>query len=162
MIKFSIIFALLLLGVTCQTYDVIVIGTGTSGSVLCGEISSDIKLRVLCLENGYDVSDGTTEHISVNTPFSPSHALYKGVYNGQCENRKTYRRANAFGGGHSISGSASIRPSPEQYDQLYVPLVGQDWEWSRMEKILKWMENVTAPLIMYLLILIVVNKDGLI
>ena len=135
--------------VSAVRYDAIVIGVGASGSLACGKIS-ELNKRVLCLENGHDVTDSLAyEHPSINSPFSGSHSVFAGVFLGQTENGKKFKRADTLGGGPQISGSGAIRPSPIQYEVEYIQRAGLDptiWSYyPRIAAALKYIENYTTP-----------------
>ena len=126
------------------TFDYIIVGGGSAGSILANRLSASTSNRVLLCEAGEDTPDGrvpeaildgrfgmaprdarflwhrlrvTTEVISHNDPNAPRPRELR------------YEQARVLGGGSSINGQLANRGSPADYDDWEARgAIGWRWE----------------------------------
>jgi choline dehydrogenase len=103
-----------------KTYDYIVVGSGSAGSVIASRISEDASLRVLLLEAG-----PLDNHLYVKMPAALGFPLkddrFNWLYHSQPESflagRRIYQpRGRVLGGSSSINGMIWVRGNPWDFD----------------------------------------------
>ncbi|WP_245313559.1 choline dehydrogenase [Rhizobium sp. R635] len=103
-----------------SSYDYVIIGSGSAGSVLAGRLSEDGKNRVLLLEAG-----PSDQHIHIRMPAALPLPLandrFNWFYNSEPEPHLNNRiileaRGRVLGGSSSINGMNWVRGSPWDYD----------------------------------------------
>ncbi|KAL4231300.1 hypothetical protein ACF0H5_008880 [Mactra antiquata] len=108
-----------------DTYDYIVVGAGSAGSVVAARLSEDKKYRVLLLEAGghYDQSEAMHVPIRWISLGQPEHYWQyytepqKHAFQGMKENRGLLPRGRVLGGTSSINGMQLTRGSPFDFDE---------------------------------------------
>ncbi|HEY6434025.1 MAG TPA: GMC family oxidoreductase N-terminal domain-containing protein [Acetobacteraceae bacterium] len=126
-----------------KTYDYLIVGGGSAGSILANRLSARSANEVLLCEAGEDTPDGrvpepildsrsgyasrnprflwtelrvTTEAIPHNDPDAPRPRKLR------------YEQARVLGGGSSVNGQLANRGSPRDYDE-WEQRGGRGWRW---------------------------------
>jgi len=115
------------------SYDYIVVGAGSSGSVVAARLSEDPANRVLVLEAG-----GRDEHLYLKMPLAFLKAMpdprFNWTYMTEEEphlggRRMPLPRGKVVGGSGSINGMFAMRGHPADYDQ-WAQMGAQGWSYA--------------------------------
>ena len=115
------------------TFDYIIVGAGTAGSLLANRLSADASKRVLLIEAGRK-DDYHWIHIPVGYLYCIGNPRTDWLYNTEPAaglNGRTlrYPRGKTLGGCSSINGMIYMRGQARDYDQ-WAQLTGDDtWSW---------------------------------
>src|SRR3990172_9005082 len=127
---FTFLVFLIQISQATEKYDYIVLGSGSSGSVIAARLRQDPTLKVLLLERGYDVSNDPTTAVPVaNSVISPYDLTLLPVEHLHSHEPLLSRGETptfvpwALGGGPAVSGSFWGRGDPSNYDE-WADLVG--------------------------------------
>ncbi len=118
------------------TFDTIIIGGGTAGSLLANRLSADGSHRVLLIEAGRK-DDYHWIHIPVGYLYCIGNPRTDWLYNTEPDaglNGRTlrYPRGKTLGGCSSINGMIYMRGQARDYDQ-WAQLTGDDaWRWDNV------------------------------
>lgn len=124
-----------------QTFDHIVIGGGSAGSVAASRLVEDGGSRVLLLEAGHhhrhpllDMPPGVFKLLKNGSKFFKIHETAPQEHLG---GRVTeIPQGNVLGGGSSVNGQAYVRGRPSDYDHWQEVLRGNndtiDWGWAEV------------------------------
>ena len=115
------------------TFDYIIIGAGTAGSLLANRLSMDASKRVLLIEAGRK-DDYHWIHIPVGYLYCIGNPRTDWLYQTEADaglngRQLRYPRGKALGGCSSINGMIYMRGQSRDYDQ-WARLTGDDdWRW---------------------------------
>ncbi len=127
------------------SFDYIIIGAGTAGSLLANRLSGDKTMRVLLLEAG-GKDDYHWIHIPVGYLYCIGNPRTDWLYNTEPDaglNGRVlrYPRGKVLGGCSSINGMIYMRGQARDYDQ-WAALTGDDtWRWDQCLPAFKAHEN---------------------
>ena len=127
------------------SFDYIIIGAGTAGSLLANRLSGDKTMRVLLLEAG-GKDDYHWIHIPVGYLYCIGNPRTDWLYNtephaGLNGRVLRYPRGKVLGGCSSINGMIYMRGQARDYDQ-WAALTGDDtWRWDQCLPAFKAHEN---------------------
>ena len=127
------------------TYDVIIIGAGTAGSLIANRLSADKTKRVLLIEAGRK-DDYHWIHIPVGYLYCIGNPRTDWLYQTEAEaglngRALRYPRGKTLGGSSSINGMIYMRGQSRDYDQ-WATLTGDDaWRWENALPDFKRHEN---------------------
>lgn len=123
-------------------FDLIVIGAGSSGSVIASRASEDPNLQVLLIEAGPDY-----EKLS-ETPFdltnghnnSYSHHDWSLTYEPTGNRKSALPRGKVVGGSSAVNTAIALRGMPEDYDE-WASLGNSQWSWDKVLPAFKRLER---------------------
>ncbi len=127
-----------------QTFDFIIVGSGSAGSVLAERLSASGKHSVLVLEAG-----GTDMRFYVQMPLGYGKMFFDKTVNwmykaepdpGLAGNADHWPRGKVMGGSSSINAMVWIRGAKEDYDE-WEALGNKGWGWADMLPIFKRLED---------------------
>lgn len=115
-----------------QTFDYVIVGAGSAGSVLANRLSANPSNRVLLLEAG-----GKDRHPLIHVPAGFVRTMNNPRYNWKFEsepepgtqNRKLpIARGKGLGGSSTINGMAYVRGQARDYDD-WAQMGNRGWSW---------------------------------
>ena len=128
-----------------ESYDYVIIGAGSAGSVLARRLSEDAGVSVLVLEaGGSDLSVIVAMPSALTMPMNTRRFNWGMVtepepgLNGRCINLP---RGKGMGGSSSINGMCYVRGNPMDYE-LWEAKGASGWHWANVLPYFQKMENV--------------------
>lgn len=127
-----------------QSYDYIVVGGGSAGSIMAARLSQRPDRTVLLLEAG-----GPVDNWLLRVPFGVAkvwnHPAWNWSYRSEPEpglagRRVNHPRGKVIGGSASINMMAFVRGHPREYDQWAQTGLGE-WSWEKVLPYFKRLES---------------------
>ncbi|KAL4264950.1 GMC oxidoreductase family protein [Pleurotus pulmonarius] len=121
------------------TYDYVIVGAGTAGSVLANRLSEDRNVRVLVVEAGR--SDNGTDVANIRIPFNAPIATpgtpfdwnYTTVNQVALNNQpEAYPRGKVLGGTSTTNYLVYTRGASNDYDRLATVADDEGWTWDNL------------------------------
>ncbi|KAK0192534.1 aryl-alcohol-oxidase from pleurotus Eryingii [Armillaria mellea] len=137
-------------GVLNATYDFIIVGAGTAGSVVANRLTEDSACSVLIIEAG--TSDENI--LDIEVPFLSSSLLspssltwnYSTVAQEGLDDRIiSYVRGKVFGGSSSTNFLGYTRGSDDEYDRWANITMDSGWSWTNLEPFYRKSERLVDP-----------------
>ncbi|KAK8029811.1 GMC oxidoreductase [Apiospora rasikravindrae] len=122
-----------------QTYDVIIVGGGTSGLVLANRLTENPNLHVLVLESGNDRTGDPNTLTPGAWPLltnSPNDWTFQTVPQKDLERQITVPQGKALGGSSAVNSFLFTNTSKETVDG-WKDLGNEGWDYASYEKALK-------------------------
>jgi 5-(hydroxymethyl)furfural/furfural oxidase len=137
-----------------MTYDYIIVGGGSAGSVMAHRLSAKSTNQVLVCEAGQDTPDGKvppeildsypgTAYFDPRFHWSELKVHTEIVSHNRPEERpalRKYEQARVLGGGSSINGQLANRGAPSDYDE-WERKGAQGWNWNAVLPYFKKVER---------------------
>ena len=128
-----------------NSYDFIVVGAGSAGSVLANRLSASGEHRVLCLEAGLKGSDYIWSRIPVGVAKLIDNPAVNWCYSsepddGSGQRRIEVPRGKMLGGSSSINGMVFVRGQKQDYDH-WAQLGNRGWSYQDVLPLFKKMES---------------------
>jgi choline dehydrogenase len=130
-----------------ETFDYVIVGAGSAGSVLANRLSESGRVRVLLLEaGGSDRSLWIQMPIGYGKVFHDARVNWKYITEpvpGLDNNRSYWPRGKVLGGSSSINAMVYVRGHPRDYAEWQAAAPG--WGWDEVAPVFKRMEDWDGP-----------------
>lgn len=128
-----------------STYDFIVVGAGSAGSVLANRLSASGEYRVLCLEAGTQGSGYIWSRIPAGVAKLIDNPAVNWCYSAEADEGSGQRnievpRGKMLGGSSSINGMVFVRGQKQDYDH-WAQLGNRGWSYDDILPLFKQMES---------------------
>ncbi|MDC0399670.1 GMC family oxidoreductase N-terminal domain-containing protein [Alphaproteobacteria bacterium] len=128
-----------------ETYDFIIIGAGSAGSVLANRLTECGRYKVLCLEAGTEGSNYFWSRMPAGVAKLIDNPLVNWCYSsepdeGSGQRRIEIPRGKMLGGSSSINGMVFVRGQAQDYDH-WAQLGNRGWSYQEVLPIFKKIES---------------------
>lgn len=126
-----------------ESYDVAVVGAGSSGCALAGRLAARSELRVCLLEAGPDygpLADGRWPAEVLDAARMPRTHDW-GLFETRDGELRRESRAKIVGGCSAHNQCAAVWPQPEEFDAWQIP----GWTYAELEPSIAEIDHVVAP-----------------
>jgi len=125
-----------------ETFDYVIVGAGSAGSVLAAELSRDAGISVLLLESGPpDTSPLIHMPRGIGKLLQPGnpHVWHYKAGQGPGRGEEDWLKGRTLGGSSSVNGMVWMRGLPSEYDD-WAAMGNTGWGWADIGRCLKAME----------------------
>ncbi len=135
---------------TAASYDYVVVGGGSAGSVIASRLSADPEKSVLVLEAGRsDYPWDLFIQMPAALTFPSGNPLYDWRYESEPEpkmhgRRISHARGKVLGGSSSINGMIFQRGNPLDFERWGADVGMENWNWAHCLPYFRRMENCLA------------------
>ena len=123
-------------------YDVLIIGAGSSGSVIASRVSENPNMRVALLEAGPDYPNLAATPFDLVNSHNNSYRDHDWGFDYQptATRQDRFPRGRVVGGSSAVNTTIALRGMPEDYDE-WAQLGNPGWEWPEVLKAFKRLER---------------------
>ena len=157
---FVLVQGLLSATTTAQDYDFIVVGAGSAGSIVAGELAKQHGYQVLLVEAGGDDRDPSVQDMGgyFNVAFNPFNFGFlqwglestpqtlEGIGDANVAARTiTLPMGKLLGGSHSINAAAFVQGHPSDFDRIAENVDDEDWTWKATARFRRYLKRKLDP-----------------
>ena len=132
-----------------REYDYIIVGSGSSGSVLANRLSADPSVSVLLVEAGGsdDCLDARVPAAAVKLQLTPRDWQYKTVpqrnsMQGMTNQISHWPRGRCLGGSSTLNYMLWVKPHPKEFDRWESQYGCRGWSYADVEPFFKKCESI--------------------